>query len=140
MQDLRTLTIPDGAVVALAALALASRVAAHDPMLALVLDMLLTGGVLLAFREAYFRRRGFDGLGLGDVKLAAAGGLLVGAVAFAWVLLAASLLAIAAVGIVRLRARADLGAATGKLAFGAFLAPAIYVAWLWQALPFLQGT
>ncbi len=138
-QDLRSFTIPDGAVVALAALALAARVAAQDPALMIGLDLLLTGGVLLAFREVYFRRRGFDGLGLGDVKLAAAGGLLVGAVAFAWALLAASLLAIAAVGIAHLRARRVGGIATGRLAFGAFLAPAIFGAWLLQALPFLQG-
>ncbi len=32
------------------------------------------GGVFLAVRELFFRLRGIDGLGLGDVKLAAAGG------------------------------------------------------------------
>ena len=139
VQDLRSFTIPDGAIVALAALALAVRVAAHDPALAIGLDVLLTGGVLLAFREIYFRRRGFDGLGLGDVKLAAAGGLLVGAQAFAFALLGASLLALAGVAALHVMARGRVALAGRKLAFGALLAPAIHLAWLSQALPFLQG-
>ena len=140
VQDLRSFTIADGAVVALALLALATRLAAGDSALLVALDVLLSGGVLLAFREIYFRRRGIDGLGLGDVKLAAAGGLLVGASAFAWALLAASLLALAAFAILHLATRGrGPFAAPKKLAFGAVLAPAIYVAWLVQALPFLQG-
>ncbi len=139
VQDLRSFTIPDGAIVAMAALALDVRVAAHDPALAIGLDVLLTGGVLLAFREIYFRRRGFDGLGLGDVKLAAAGGLLVGAQAFAFALLGASLLALAGVAALHVMARGRVALAGRKLAFGALLAPAIYLAWLSQALPFLQG-
>ena len=144
-QDLRSFTIADGAVIALAALALAARLAAGDPALLVGLDVLLSGGVLLAFREIYYRRRGVDGLGLGDVKLAAAGGLLVGAVAFAWALLGASLLGIAALGLQHLATRgrtqpATQKLATQKLAFGALLAPAIYAAWLVEALPFLQGT
>ena len=133
VQDLRSFTIADGAVVALALLALATRLAAGDSALLVALDVLLSGGVLLAFREIYYRRRGIDGLGLGDVKLAAAGGLLVGASAFAWALLAASLVGLVVVALARGRA------APKKLAFGAVLAPAIYVAWLAQALPILQG-
>lgn len=138
-QDLRSFTIPDGAVVALAALALAVRVAAHDSALLIVLDVLMTGGVLFAFREIYFCRRGFDGLGLGDVKLAGAGGLLVGAQAFAVALLGASLIALAGVTVLHLVARDRVALASRKLAFGVMLAPAIYLAWLAQALPFLQG-
>ncbi len=140
-QDLMTFTIADGAVVALAVLALATRVVAGDPAILLALDVLLSGGVLLAFREIYYRRRGFDGLGLGDVKLAAAGGLLVGAGAFAWALLGASLLALLGVaivyGIARTRHRSIDFEAYRKLAFGALLAPALYAAWIVQALPIL---
>ena len=138
-QDLRSFTIADGAIVSLAILALAVRVAARDSAIAIALDVLLTGGVLLAFREIYFRRRGFDGLGLGDVKLAAAGGLLVGAQAFAVALLAASLVALAGVAALHLVARDRVALAGRKLAFGALLAPAIYIVWLAQALPFLRG-
>ena len=141
VQDVRSFTIADGAVVALAALALAVRVAAGDSVLLIGLDVALSGGVLLAFRELYFRRRGFDGLGLGDVKLAAAGGLLVGAVAFAWALLAASLLALGVVAVAFLVARLRGIAAPlagRKLAFGAALAPALYLAWLAQAIPLLR--
>ena len=144
VQDLRTYTIADGAVVALSPcspLAVASS-RPHDPAL---LDRARrgpdSGGVLLAFREIYYRRRGVDGLGLGDVKLAAAGGLLVGAQTFAWALLAASL-----VGARRRRRSSSDDARTRgagrpqKLAFGAVLAPAIYVAWLVTGAAVPAGT
>ena len=141
VQDVWTFTIADGAIAALSLLAVALRRSGGDDALTLALDVLLTGGVLLAFREIYFRRRGVDGLGLGDVKLAAAGGLLVGAVAFAWALLAASLIAIGTVVTVRLVARAQRRGAsfgdTGRLAFGAFLAPALLAVFLAQQLPVL---
>jgi|GEM_PF-1218408 len=138
VQDLRRFTIADGAVTSLGALALALRCGAGDPALLIVLDVALSGGVLLVFREVYFRRRGFDGLGLGDVKLAAAGGLLVGASAFAWVLLGASVAALAAIAVAAFvrRQSTPLGAMQ-KIAFGAFLAPALYIVWVVQVLPVL---
>ncbi len=109
-QDLATFTISDAALLAVAALGFAFRwsSAAADgeapwhALAAIALDVGLCGGMLLLFREAYYRLKGVDGLGLGDVKLAAAGALLVGGVGFSWALFAASLAGLAAVGAARL--------------------------------------
>ena len=75
----------------------------------------------------YRRRRGFDGLGLGDAKLFAAGGAWLGPVFMAPVLLAATLLALTAVGILQLSGR-QLDWQT-RLPFGPFLSLAIFGAW-----------
>lgn len=141
-QDLTDFTIPDSATLALAGLGLAWRLAAARDAgggmaaeLTLIgLDGILCGGALLALREVYFRRRGHDGIGLGDVKLAAAGGLLVGTGGFAWCLFGASF-----IGILLLVGRRALAAPGGtpeeRLAFGAVLAPALALGWLVAAIP-----
>lgn len=139
-QDIVDFTIPDGAVLALAAAGAAFRVAGGaavaEPLgetaLAAAIDLAISGGLLLAVREAYFRRRGYDGLGFGDVKLAAAGGVLAGTSGFAWALLAASLAGILAT-VTRGGGRRFRLASTSpddKLPFGAILAPALWLAWL----------
>lgn len=143
-QDLSDLTIPDGAVAGLAVLALADRfgrgasdgVAALDTALACGLDAALVGGGMWAVREVFYRRRGFDGLGLGDVKLGAAGALLVGAAGFSIALLAAS-----AIGIMLLVTRRGSGTADepDRLAFGALLAPAVVLLRIAADWPPLAG-
>ena len=145
-QDLSTFTISDAALVSLAVVAVAYRwsgtigegEAPGRALAAMAVDVTLCGGFPLLFREAYYRLKGVDGLGLGDVKLAAAGALLVGGVGFSWALLAASLAGLVAVAGSRLvrpaRARAE------RIAFGALLAPALWGVWLiGQALPRLGG-
>ncbi len=144
-QDLATFTISDAAVLAVAALAFAFRwssaaaegEAPWHAAAAIALDVGLCGGLLLLFREVYYRLKGVDGLGLGDVKLAAAGALLVGGVGFSWALFAASLAGLALVGVARLRHHVP----AERLAFGAVLAPAVWGVWLIeQALPRLAGS
>ena len=139
-QDIADFTIPDAAILALGGLGAAYRLAdgaswgepAAETTLRMGLDLALCGGLLWLVREVYFRRRGHDGLGFGDVKLAAAGGVLAGASGFAWALLGASLAGIA----LALAFRGwpfGRGAAPGgpdKLPFGAILAPAVWVVWL----------
>ena len=139
-QDLADLTIPDGAVIALALLGavfrLGDAVLLDEPLaptlLVIALDVAISGGLLLAVREVYYRRRGYDGLGFGDVKLAAAGGALAGTAGFAWALLGASLLGLVLVFLLRGRVFAGRPPApeAHKLPFGAVLAPALWVAWL----------
>jgi leader peptidase (prepilin peptidase)/N-methyltransferase len=123
--------IPDGAVAALALLGAASRVAAEGVTSAVAFDLLadvaLTGGVLWLLREGFYRLRGHDGLGFGDVKLAGAAGCLVGAEGFAVALLAASLAGLAAAAL-RGAGRTD------RIAFGVLLAPAIGLVWAALAL------
>ena len=132
-QDLATMTIPDGPLIAIALVGAAVRVAqsADEPaMVALsaILDALLCGGALLAVREVFFRLRGIDGLGFGDVKLAAASAVLIGTTAFFWALFLASLAGIifaVGAGVLKQSRRLD------RLAFGALLAPACWCAWIW---------
>lgn len=136
-RDATRYLIPDLAVVALGILGILSRlqtpIFAFDAPIAtllLVIDGLLAGGGVWLVREAYFRRRGHDGIGLGDVKLAAAGGLLCGINGFSVALLSASLMGLA-VAFVALRLGFDeIGR---KLPFGALLAPAMLLVWILQS-------
>ena len=88
---------------------------------------------LLALMAGYRRWRGRDGLGLGDIKLAAVAGAWLGWVAIFAVLEVATLAAIAAYLVhAALRKRPLRG--TAFLPFGAFLAPAIWLGWLAEVL------
>ena len=88
---------------------------------------------LLVLMEGYRRWRGRDGLGLGDIKLAAVAGAWLGWVMIFAVLELATLAAIAAYLVnATLRKRPLRG--TAFLPFGAFLAPAIWLGWLAEAL------
>lgn len=126
-RDVRDFVIPDGASAALAALALGARLAADglswDIALVAICEGLACGAALWAVREGFYRLRGHDGLGFGDVKLAAALGILVGVYGFALALLAASAAGIA-VALMRGPDRRS-----EKLPFGALLAPAALLVW-----------
>lgn len=138
IDDLRTLTIPDLAVVAIALIGAALRIfgAADDPLAVTTAtvgaDLAMSGGLLWLVRELGYRRRGYDILGFGDVKLSAAFGLLLGAEGFAMALLAASLTGLA-IALARALWRRALHR-NAKLPFGALLAPAAFIVW-WIAGP-----
>lgn len=95
--------------------------------LVLAVDLALSAGLLWLVREAFHRRRGVDALGFGDVKLAGALGLWLGAGDFALALLVASLAGLGLAGVAALNGR-PVGRAT-KLPFGALLAPAGFAVW-----------
>ncbi|HYW63794.1 MAG TPA: A24 family peptidase [Bradyrhizobium sp.] len=87
---------------------------------------------LLALMLGYRRWRGRDGLGLGDVKLAAVAGVWLGlATIFAAIELAA--LAALAAYFIASRLRHRPLTPTAFLPFGSFLAPAIWLGWLAEA-------
>ena len=88
---------------------------------------------LLALMEGYRRFRGRDGLGLGDIKLAAVLGAWLGWATIFAVLEVATLAAIAAYLVHAFRHRRPLRG-TAFLPFGSFLAPAIWLGWLAEAL------
>jgi leader peptidase (prepilin peptidase)/N-methyltransferase len=88
---------------------------------------------LLALMEGYRRWRGRDGLGLGDVKLAAVLGAWLGWVTIFAVLEVATLTAIAAY-LVHAAVRKRPLRGTAFLPFGSFLAPAIWLGWLAEVL------
>lgn len=87
----------------------------------------------LALMAAYRYWRGRDGLGLGDIKLAAVAGAWLGLVTVFAVIELATLSALGAYvasGYLRKRPLK----ATAFLPFGLFLAPAIWLGWLAEAL------
>ena len=133
-QDVADFTIPDGAIIALAVAGTVVRFTItpdlwQSEFLSLLLDASLCGLAFLAVREAFFRIKGFDGMGFGDVKLAAASGVLVGMEGFAWSVFAASALGLAValvVSVIKPERRID------RLPFGALLAPACWAIWVMQ--------
>jgi len=88
---------------------------------------------LLSLRVLYRRIRGYDGIGLGDVKLAGVAGVWLEW----WVLpVAIEIAALAAIAVYAARflyGRRSSAGLKAKLPFGLFLAPAIWVGWLLEA-------
>jgi len=92
-----------------------------------------TAAPLLALMIGYRRWRGRDGLGLGDIKLAAVAGLWLNVVTIFAVIELAALSALGSYfvgGYLRRRPPR----ATALLPFGLFLAPAIWIGWLIEAM------
>ena len=99
---------------------------------AAILDALLRAALMFAafyaFRAGYRRLRGIEGMGLGDVKLAAVAGVWLDWVDLPIAVDMAALSALAVALIKRLKGiRLDPRA---KLPFGAYFAPAIWLCWL----------
>lgn len=144
ISDARRLIVPDVLSLPLIPAGLLATWLLSDAELAgaLVLEHVVAAGVaaaaLLAIRHVYFRWRRQEGLGLGDVKLAAAAGAWTGLEGIADVLLLACLVAIAFVLIVHARSRTRLDG-SAAIPLGAFLAPAIWLVWCAGALAAAAG-
>jgi leader peptidase (prepilin peptidase)/N-methyltransferase len=136
--DSRRYIIPDELTAAAFALALlrAGAVGPDAEWLGVVWAALRAAAIalpLLALMLGYRRWRGRDGLGLGDVKLAAVAGAWLGWATIFAVIELATLSALGAYFIsARLRKRPLK--ATEFLPFGLFLAPTIWLGWLIEAL------
>ncbi len=133
-EDVRRLRVPDPINLLAAAAGFAvvwAEPGAADPAAAVAwaaLAMALCGGALYLVRELFYRMRGFDGLGLGDVKLAATGGIWLGWDLFALAVLVAAMGALAYVAV---RTAVDgPWPKDRRIPFAAFLAPAIWLCWL----------
>jgi len=140
--DLEQLIIPDLANAAIAVLGLA-QIAIETPQAALtesitdaLMRSIVAGGLLFLVRFAFERFAGKEGLGLGDVKLMAAGATFLSFASLPYALVLATAAAILAIALrsIRQGAWADRGA---QIPFGAFLAPAIWVAFLLERLDLL---
>lgn len=93
-----------------------------------VIGMLAGGLGLWLVRALYFRIRQREGLGLGDVKLAAAGGAWIGWQGLSDAILMAAALALSfAIAVALVRGK-ELSAAA-RIPFGCFLAPSIWLVW-----------
>jgi len=130
--DRRRFLIPDelSAALLLAGLAvsaLAAENAAHGFFLAAARAAVMFAA-FLTFRIGFRRLRGFDGIGLGDVKLAAAAGAWLDWTSLPLAVNIAALAALAAALVQRIRSK-DVGMRS-RLPFGAFLAPAIWLCWI----------
>jgi leader peptidase (prepilin peptidase) / N-methyltransferase len=88
---------------------------------------------LLALMIGYRRWRGRDGLGLGDIKLAAVAGIWLGLATIVVVIEVAALAALGAYFIASALRKRPMKA-TAFLPFGVFLAPAIWLGWLVEAI------
>jgi leader peptidase (prepilin peptidase) / N-methyltransferase len=142
--DAHRFIIPDE--LTLAALALGIANAGLEPwpdgwsaVFAAIGAALLRGAVLagcfFALRAVYARLRGREGIGLGDVKLAGAGGVWL---AWSTIPVAIEIAALAALTIyvVRHLAGGHVMSATARMPFGLFLAPAIWLGWVLEATLF----
>lgn len=137
--DWRELIIPDWMNAAIFALGLAQAATwAEDGARGAALTQALAhgmalGGVLLLVKLIYARARGREGLGLGDVKLAGAGGVWLGWSSLPVAIEIAALSALA-VFLVAPRLAGRPAQWNERLPFGSFLAPAIWTTWLIQTL------
>ncbi|MBL8549591.1 MAG: prepilin peptidase [Hyphomonadaceae bacterium] len=126
--DVRTYRIPDwlNALIILSGLA-ATWLLGRDLIAALI--GVAAGYAALWLVNFLFRAvRGKDGLGLGDAKLLAGAGAWLGWHALPFVVLTASILGLAYVGLDRLRGRAFDGAR--KLPFGPYLCLGVFAMWI----------
>jgi leader peptidase (prepilin peptidase)/N-methyltransferase len=104
-----------------------ARVDASRTFLEIVRDVTLTGGALLLVRALYFRLRGIEGLGLGDIKLGAAAGIWIGWEDFALAVFGAALGAL--LFVLGSTMKHGHWSAGRRIPFASFLAPAILGAW-----------
>jgi leader peptidase (prepilin peptidase)/N-methyltransferase len=94
---------------------------------------LAVGAAFFLLREAYFRLRRRQGLGLGDVKLSVVAGVWLG---FDFVVVATEIAALSAIAVLSVR-RLVLHrplSATERIPFGLYFAPAIWLAWVIEGL------
>jgi leader peptidase (prepilin peptidase)/N-methyltransferase len=133
ISDARRFIIPDPLVLAALGLGLlqALLVPFEDNFAALAGSILRGLLLALAFwglRKLYKRLRGREGIGFGDVKLAAVAGVWLDWIAITCAVEIAALAALAAIAILAMRGVKMTGKT--RVPFGCFFAPAIWLAWL----------
>lgn len=134
--DIAEYRLPDGITAAIGLLGLASVAVLEADLVALgwrLVQVAAAALLLWLFRAGFRLLRGRHGLGLGDVKLIAAGAAWLTSEPLVWAILVACLAAllVAAVHSLR-RGRADPERTPLILPFGAFLAPAFWLVWFTQ--------
>lgn len=141
LADLGHFRLPDPLTLGLGALALALAAAGDgsgwpplpDRLAEAALGAVAGGGAFWALRVGYRALAGREGLGMGDVKLMAGLGALVGLWALPMVTLLAGVAALASAALRALRRGRRLRGAQ-RLPFGAYLALSGGVVWLWLQL------
>lgn len=142
MVDLEHLIIPDLANAAMAALGLLLVVietpdgARMEWISDTLMRSIVGGGLLFLVRFGFTRLTGKEGLGLGDVKLMAAGATFLSWVSLPYSIVLAAVAAMMVIALRAVRQGAWLNRET-EIPFGAFLAPAIWAAFLLERLELL---
>lgn len=138
--DATRFRIPDWLSLPAIPIGIAAGAGLHDfasppsPWVEHIFAAIAAGALLWLVRWAFHMARGVHGLGLGDVKLGAAAGAWVGAVALPQVLLLACGLGILIVAVLQMQlGRRAIRPWTG-IPFGAVLAPAIWIIWFTERL------
>ncbi|MCU0801020.1 MAG: A24 family peptidase [Rhodobacteraceae bacterium] len=124
--DLRSFRIPDwlSLPMIMVGVVLAWRVSQHGPV-DHAIGALIGFGSFAMIGALHYRKTGIEALGLGDAKLFAAAGAWLG-----WQALPVVLLLAAVGGLGQVLAR-DRGKRRDPVAFGPWLALAIWLIWLW---------
>ncbi len=138
--DLRTGYLPDPLQAALAVSGLIIAIVGSPVGVSWVSGLAgaaVNGGIFWALRWLVTRMKGREAMGLGDVKLVAAGGLWLGPWGLAYIMAAGGLLTLLGAGIVGLVTRKPVwqgemplgpGLAVGIL--GTFVAALLHISWL----------
>lgn len=129
--DFRRFLIPDwcNALLAVSGLAAGAIFGSFD-LVASLMSVLIFGGLFWAIRQLHQRTTGRVGLGLGDVKMAAATGCWIGIEDLSLFLAVASLSGLifaAGLGVFRGNERVD------RIPFGPFLGAGLMASWLFDA-------
>ncbi len=140
INDGRAFIIPDRFTLAAFALGLANAANEATESIPASISAAAMRGISLALafyliRAIYFRLRRRQGIGFGDVKLAAVAGAWLGWTLIPIAIELAALAALACYAASRIFSRRPFEAAT-KLPFGLYFAPAIWVCWLIEAIFF----
>jgi len=98
-----------------------------------LLGAVLAGGSFYLLRAAWLRVRGIEGMGLGDVKLAAVAGAWLGPALLAPACFAAALAGLCCVVVMALLPGRRV-ALRDEIPFGSFIAPVILLFWAWRVL------
>jgi leader peptidase (prepilin peptidase)/N-methyltransferase len=135
--DARRFFIPDELVLASLVLGLVHAAVAGSYEIGVALPMAALRGaamalVFLAVRVGYRKLRGREGMGWGDVKLAAVAGVWLDWTTLPLAVEVAALAGISFYVVRQYVLRRPLSLA-GRLPFGLFLAPAIWLCWLLEA-------
>ncbi len=136
--DARSFIIPDRLTLSGFALGLANAANESYDRIPEGIALAAARGVLVGFafyllRDVYYRLRHRHGIGLGDVKLAAAAGAWLDWTLIPTAIEGAALAALAVYAVSRLWLRRPFDAAA-KLPFGLFFAQAIWASWLLAAI------
>ncbi|MCA3561125.1 MAG: prepilin peptidase [Aestuariivirga sp.] len=137
--DFRHFIIPNALSYPAVPLGIAANVAVFHPgdwtagLTESLLGAVVGGSIFYLLRALWFRLRGVEGLGLGDVKLAAVAGAWLGPSLLPMACLAASLAGLGGAIVMRLMGR-RVGM-SDEIPFGSFIAPVILLLWIGRLAP-----